>query len=232
MAGSGNGKKSDTGAGIGCLVLIGVLVLLWFVAPKWVFWVSLVVGIIVLGILFGSDDKTDYDALLAEKLKVLRERALKKLGLEEEEISETTPIELAGYNVGSRVLHDPKLDSTDNEENPKTHQWQGPEAFLSGFYFTADRMAVYQWRVSLVSDNSREMTEEVYYDDIVSVKMDSEEIPILNSKTGEDTGRRARYDSFSLTTKGADRIVGFGPSDQLQSAVSAMRALLREKKRG
>lgn len=228
----GKEERTGAGAGIGCLLFIGILVLLWFLAPKWAFWTSLVVGVIVFGAIFGQESKTDYDKLLAEKTKQLRGRALKKLGLEEEEIAAATPIELAGYNVGTRVLHDSKLNSTDNEEDSKTHEWRGPEAFLSGFYFSEDRMSVYQWRVSLVSDTYREMTEEVYYDDIVSVKMDTEEIPIQDAKTGKDTGRRARFDTFAITTKGAESIVGFGPSSQLQAAVSAMRVLLREKKRG
>ena len=193
--------------------------------------VIIIIAVIVLIAIFGSGKGTDYDALLAEKKAALHDRAKHKLGFEEEEVSSAPCIEIAGFNVGKRFLHDEVLDKTPNEKCSGTGLWRGPEACLTGFYFSDDHISVYQWHVSLVSDTFREATSEVYYTDIVSVKMLTEEGPKIDPKTGEeDQSVRVRWDEFSITDKGADRITGFGPADQLEAAVTAMRTLLKQKK--
>ena len=192
--------------------------------------ILLVVIAVVLFAVFGSKGP-DFDALLAEKKAALHERAKRKLGFEEEEVAAAPCIELAGYNVGKRILHDKTIDNTSNQKDGKTGLWRGPEACLTGFYFSEDHISVYQWRASLVSDTFRESTSEVYYTDIVSVKMLSEEGPEIDPKTGnENQSVRVRWDEFTITDKGADSITGFGPQEQLEAAVTAMRTLLKQKK--
>lgn len=224
-----NDKTTGKGWLMALVVGGGLSAILWLTGPRWAFWVVLVIAILWFIGCFAPPD-VDYDALLEEKRKQLRERAKRKLGLEDEEISIADPIELAGFNIGERVLHDSVIDKAENVQDSKTKRWRGPEAILTGYYFTENHLAFYQWRVSLVSDSQREFTDEVFYQDIVSLKTDEQESVRITSPEDKE-GTHVRETVFVVTNRGGEHLFGFGPADQLESAQRAMRALLREKKR-
>lgn len=224
-----NDKKTGHGWLMALTVGGGLAAILWLTGPRWAFWVVLVIAILWFIGCFAPPD-VDYDALLDEKRKQLRERAKRKLGLEDEDIAIADPIELAGYNIGARVLHDSVIDKASNERDGKTNRWRGPEAILTGYYFTEHHLAFYQWRVSLVSENQREFTDEVFYQDIVSLKTDEKETVRITSPEDKE-GTDVRETVFVVTNRGGEQLFGFGPAEQLENAQRAMRALLREKKR-
>ena len=211
------GKMNDVGTVQKVLFGIGVFLILS--------------AVLKIGSFGGRATDKEIDALLQKKLRQLRGQAKRKLGFEDEEISLADPIEMVSYNLG-RDLHDATLDSIANKYDPKKNLWRAPEAVLTGFYFTEDHLAFYQWRVSLVSDTQREDTNEVYYQDIVSLKTAEQETVPTDPKTGQpDTSKRIRINVFVVTNRGAEHLYGFGPVEQLENAQHAMRALLREKKR-
>ena len=175
-----------------------------------------------------SDEEIDEQA--GSLAKGLREKALKKLGLEEEEVGLAPPILLVGYCFDN-VLRD--------EANSKAWYirgadslWRASEVTLTAFFFTENQVYFYQRIASLVSDAVKESTNEVYYKDIVSVKTEEKEQAFVDPGTGEeDKTRRTRYTRLIVRNTGAEEIgCSCRKNDEADEAVKAFRNLLKMKK--
>lgn len=194
--------------------------------------VIFLIGAIVLALpFFGKPSDQEIDEQALSLMSQLRARALKKLGLEEEEVNIAKPVEVWGYSFGKQKLNDKAIGDLVDVEG-KDGVWRSPEVVLSAFYFSESTVHYYCWVASLVSDTFRENTDEIYYKDIVSVKMESEQCPLYNRKTGEEVpGKTAHFESFALRNMGGESIsCTVRDSAEAEQAVNGMRALLKQKK--
>lgn len=192
--------------------------------------IFLIIAAILALPFFGRPSDEEIDQQAKAFLSQLHAHALKKLGLEEEEVSMAKPIELWGYSLGQAQLSDKTTGHLMDIEG-KDGRWRSPEVVLSAFYFSENTVHYYQWIASLVSDASRERTDEIYYKDIVSVKLDSEQFQYVNAKGREVAGKMVRYDSFALRNMGGESIsCSVRNSSDAEEAVNGMRALLKQKK--
>lgn len=206
--------------------ILGVLTL-----PVGIGVVFLIAAVVLALPFFGKPTDQEIDKQAESFYAQVRGKALKKLGLEEEEVSIATPVEIWGYSFGKSKLGDKTNQSLLDVEG-KDGVWRSPEVVVSAFYFSENTVHFYSWVASLVSDSFRETTDEIYYKDIVSVKMDSEQAPVYD-KNGKETGKVAHFDSFALRNMGGESIsCTVRDSADAEQAVNGMRALLKQKKNG
>lgn len=212
---------------LGFIIIMGVLFAMKPIIPISVL-ILLVVAFVLLYCGAPSDNEIDEQA--AGMLDGIKARAFAKLGIDEEEIAMAQPLEFWGYNFNN-VLPD---DANRKAWNVcgKDGLWRSSEITIGGFYFS-ENVIHYYWRTaSLVSDASKEGTEEYYYKDVVSVKTSTDDIPFKNPKTGEeDTKKRVRTASFVLRNSGGESTSCWVKDIAMaEAAVNAFRALLKQKK--
>ena len=195
--------------------------------------VILLIAAIVMALpFFGKPTDQEIDEQAASFYSQVRGKALKKLGLEEEEVNIAQPVEFWGYSFGKSKLGD-KMNQSLLDVEGKDGFWRSPEVVVSAFYFSENTVHFYSWVASLVSDSFRETTDEIYYKDIVSVKMDSEQSPVYDKNGQEVPGKIAHYNSFALRNMGGESIsCTVRDSADAEQAVNGMRALLKQKKNG
>ena len=188
---------------------------------------AVVVAVLQYG---GRPTAAEIDAQAKSALNDLKARALKKLGIEEEEVTLAKPIEFWGYQLGPTVLGGDLNGIRDVQG--KDGVSRSPEVKVSGFYFSEHSVHFYYRIFSLISDLSREGTEEYFYKDVVSVKTESQDEQLYDRSTGKAIpGLHAHSETFILRNTGGEATVcsvyDTGIADE---ACKAMRNLLKQKK--
>jgi hypothetical protein len=153
--------------------------------------------------------------------KVLKSKALKKLGIDEEQVQEIAPIKFNGYDYKNLVGSEPKHIKGEDGRIRSSHY----NAVI--FFFSAEQVYCYQLRLSLwEEDRTQETTEEYFYRDIVSVSTNSEPIIFEDFKIPFNT------EYFKLTTTGGTYMQAYVfDMGDAERSIQSMRQLLRNKKR-
>ena len=150
------------------------------------------------------------DQQCAEIVATIKDRAIEKLGIDEDQVSEAAPIFFDGYDF------EPKWNALYKEEDSV---WRSSNYQGAVFFFSEEQVYYYSYTFSLINKNYSDDTEEYFYKDIVAVSTKSEErqgIP---------------YEVFILTTSGGTTITAaFSNATETQKAINGMRSLLRQKK--
>ena len=210
--------------------IIGILLLL-FKAWLWGIAAIVVAGIIAFVLYSGKPSDSEIDAQRDTFMQTLKEQAIRKLGIDEEEANIAEPLFLKGYMFGRSVLGD-KANQKLCDKRGSDGIWRSPECVLSVFFFTENEIHFYRKTVSLVSDSFKEYTEEFFYKDIVSIKTDEIETPWIDPKTGiESQTYKSRHISFMLRNTGGETTeCSCSNTEEADNAVNAMRNLVRQKK--
>ena len=171
--------------------IIGVMIILLFKS----LWgaVAIAFAVIIWIVRYGGrPTDAEIDAQRDSFMSALKDQALRKLGIDEEETKIAPPLFLRGYSFGCSVLGD-KANMELCDKKGKDGFWRSPECVLSAFFFTEHEIHYYSRTVSLVSDAFKERTEEFFYKDIVSIKTEEIEKPSVDPKTGKEslTGKDA-----------------------------------------
>ncbi|MBR5078651.1 MAG: hypothetical protein IKX30_07905 [Victivallales bacterium] len=190
--------------------------------------IAIVVGIIKYG---GRPSDSEIDNQRDSFMNSLKEQAIKKLGIDEEEANIAPPLFLRGYSFGRSVLGD-KANMKLCDKLGKDKRWRSPECVLSAFFFTENEIHYYRKTISLVSDSYKDYTEEFFYTDIVSIKTDELERPWIDPKTGEESKTlKSRTVGFMLRNTGGETTeCECSSTEEADNAVNAMRSLVRQKK--
>lgn len=151
--------------------------------------------------------------------------ALKKLGIDEDQVKEASPIFFDGYYYedipGAGEWDCKKEDGVFRSSNYNAVQ----------FFFSADQVYCYQLRFSFVRDKLQETTDEYFYRDIVSVSTQSDSTNwVRDDKSGNV---QVSFEKFKLTTSGGTSIEAtvFNLGEK-ERAIQGMKNLLRSKKQG
>jgi len=160
---------------------------------------------------------------------------LRKLGLEAEEVQIAAPLQLWGYEFENYIQDEANLKASDVQGSDGT--WRSSVVTVRKFFFSEHAIHCYLRTCSLVSDNFNESTEEFFYKDIVSVRTESGERPIINRKTKKEDKKskknniKIKYNLFALRTTGGE-VTSCVARDNATAdvAVNAMRSLLKQKK--
>lgn len=199
---SGVGSKGGGGAAIFGLIIAGIG------------------GFLIYSKTAGRPTDNEIDQTCKDKAKNIKTQALKKLGLDEDQVTEADPIIFDGYyykNIRSGCLY---RKGKDNIVRSSTY-----EAVM--FFFSAEQVYCYEYRFSIVADEKQESTEEYFYRDIVSAATKSE--AVTYKIDGKDES--FNYEQFKLTTSGGTSIgasiLDLGTAER---SINAMKSLLRSKK--
>ena len=212
------------------LSIIGVILL---VCKLWLWGLLAIVIAVIVGFVLYSGRPTDaeIDAQRDSFMDALKDQAVRKLGIDEEEAKIAPPLFLRGYSFGRSVLGDLANRSVCDKKG-KDGRWRSPECTLSAFFFTEHEIHYYKRTVSLVSNAFKEYTEEFFYKDIVSIKTDEIERPWIDPKTGnESPTEKTRWTAFMLRNTGGETTeCSCNSTEEADNAVNAMRNLVRQKK--
>lgn len=177
-------------------------------------------GAIIYSKIAGRPTDSEIDQICQEQIKNLKEQALKKLGIDEDQVKEATPIQFDGYcyeNISTAWLYHRGKDRRDRSSNY--------EAVM--FLFSAEQIYCYKYKFSIIAEEKRESTEEYFYRDVVAASTASES-KTYKSKDGEVT---INFEFFKLTTSGGTSISAaifdMGNADR---GINSMKSLLRNKK--
>ena len=180
---------------------------------------------------FGRPTEQDIDQQALELFGEIRAHALKKLGLEEEEVTMATPIELWGYQLPAKNAVDENGKPLYSAVQGSDGVWRSPTVTLTAFYFSENTVHFYEWSKSIVSNPSSESTDEIYYKDIVSVKTLAEDKQAYDLNGNILQGQTIHFDTFAIRNMGGESIsCSVRESGVAEEAVKGMRALLKTKK--
>lgn len=200
----------------GIIVCIIGLVLL-FVSP--------IVGIIAIafGALLiylqvgGRPTDEEIDAAVTSQLKDMKTRALRKLGIDEDEVSEIAPITLDGY------VYDKALIKQGKDGKYRSSKYQ---AIM--FFFSSNEVHCFTYDFSIVESSQKESTDVYFYKDIVSVSTQTEG---TEYSVGKGKSSQFDYEYFKLTTTGGTSIsCAVRNIDDAQRSINGMRSLIKNKK--
>ncbi len=193
----------------------------------------IVIGLIIGAIIYGGNKPSDkeIDEQRDSFMNGLKEQALRKLGIDEEEVNLAPPKFLCGYSFGRSILGD-KANMKLSDKKGKDGYWRSPECVLHAFFFTENEIHYYRKTVSLVSDSFKEFTDEFFYKDIVSIKTEILEKPWIDPKTGEESSTiKSRSQGFMLRNTGGETTeCSCWSTEEADEAVNAMRSLVRQTK--
>jgi hypothetical protein len=218
---------------IGAIIVIAIIGVILLVCKVWLWGVVAIVLAIAIGyVMFsGIPSDAEIDAQRDLFMEPLKDQAIKKLGIDEEEAKIAPPLFLKGYCFGASVLGD-KANQNVCDRKGSDGAWRSPECVLSAFFFTEHEIHYYSRTVSLISDAFKEYTEEFFYKDVVSIKTDEIERPWIDPKTGKESPtEKTRWTAFMIRNTGGETTeCSCNSTQEADAAVNAMRSLVRQKK--
>lgn len=164
----------------------------------------------------------DIDRVRSEHLKNLKSMAIKKLGIDEEQVNEANPIIFHYYD------HNILLESSACSKKGDDGIWRFSNYTALIFLFSAEQVYYYEYKFSFLNDKKQEMTDEYFYNDIVSASTKSDVIKFSTAAYGDITQTVER---FILTTSGGTSVGAILINmEGVQESINAMKNLMRSKK--
>ena len=183
-------------------------------------------GLIIMGVgglliylqISGRATDTELDAFAISKLDDMKKRALKKLGVDEEEVNEIEPIAFDGY----------VYDNDARIKKGKDGLYRSNKYQSVMFFFSSNEVHCYTYDFFLDRDNQRESTDVYFYKDLVSVSTQTEG---TEYSVGKGKSSKFDYEYFKLTTTGGNYIsCSVKNINDAQRSINGMRTLIKSKK--
>ena len=180
------------------------------------------------GCLSSSISDEEYESMVMAKVKGtdFKQKALGKMGLDEDQVKEIEPVHFESYNFGEKTWAKPGKDN----------KWRSSAYEISWIFFSSTQVYVYQYTFSMIDDAVKESTEEYFYKDITNFSAASETV---EKETVDKVGcsgntkvsrKNVNYDTFALVVPGEKFKCSMEQSDYTQRSIQGMKAKLREKK--
>jgi len=164
-----------------------------------------------------SLDQQCQDEAVGAKIK---ERALLKLGIDEDQVKEIDPIFFDGYTFNK--LWNPYFKKEEEK-------WRSSNYEAAAFFFSSEQVYCYKYTFSLTEDSKKETTEEYFYKDIVAAATASDEFTLPSAPTIKP--ETINFEHFRLTTSGGTSIsASFRDMEYAAKSINGMKQLLRQKK--
>ncbi len=177
---------------------------------------------------FGLKD-ADYEKLVQSKIESLnlKERAINKIGLDEEEISEIPPVNFIGYWIDDNFVRE-----------TESGKYVSSTWMSTWLFFSKTQIYVYEYSFCMCADAKEENTEEYFYKDVTSISTTSESVTpkwfaqkggCIFSKKGV-ASRQIDTTKFQIVVPGDKFKVAMDSSEDIERMVQAMKQQLRDKK--
>lgn len=170
---------------------------------------------------------TEFDANKNRQINALnlKQKALNKLGIDEDQVKEVDPICLIGpvYDKGWRRR------GADNINRYSVYQ-------VTHIFCSSEQVYVYQYTINLDSDEKKERAEEYFYKDITNFTTidDTEELEFEVTKgcmNKSETERiKVNTNSLKIAVPGDSFMCAMISNDEIEGKIQALKAKLREKK--
>lgn len=186
---------------------------------------ALVVGLIAIavGVLLivaqvkGRPTDADIDAAVASQLNDMKTRALRKLGVDEDEVNEIAPITFDGYVYNKALV-----------KQGKDGKYRSSKYQAVMFFFSSNEVHCFTYDFSITESGQKESTDVYFYKDIVSVSTQTEG---TEYSVGKGKSSHFDYEYFKLTTTGGTSIsCSVRNIDDAQRSINGMRSLIKSKK--
>jgi len=185
------------------------------------------------GCLGGSSKLTTdaYLGLINNKCAALnlRERALAKIGLDESQISEIPPILMTSFVYGGT---DGKLFEKYDNGMFVTSRYS-----VTWIFFSSEQMYTYQFIFNLTSDDTREITNDIFYNDITNLRTVTKQKEHIEPLVGCGCLGKPKaekmlysYSEFEVVGAGFDYSYFMRTTDSIEQSIQAAKQMLREKK--
>lgn len=180
----------------------------------------------------------EYMALVSEQIGSLesrKERALSRLGLDEDQVREIPPVCFQGY----ALLHGDVKGINDKIQITERGRIVTPTKELTWLFFGDEQVYVYKVRVDTMDEALKsERTQEYFYRDVTAFASSSDsvrtKVPVLKkgcmSTKIEYIDRAIEKEAFRIVVPGETFECALSPEDDNESKINAMKQKLREKK--
>jgi len=171
----------------------------------------------------------EYEAMVMQRVKSTdwKQKALKKIGLDESQVNEIEPVHFQDYVINEKSRY---------VRRGKDRKWRSSAYQISYILFSSSQIYVYQYTFNMDSDEKKERTEEYFYKDITnfSTTTDTVEKEVLEKTSckGEPSYKRTQVETsdFAIIVPGDKFYCAMEANDYSERAVQGMKAKLREKK--
>ncbi len=178
-----------------------------------------------LAALFGMKDD-GYEELVKTKLNSLnlKQKALGKIGLDEDQVNEINPIFLHGYNYDKKGV----LSKVGSDGRSRSSVYD-----TTWLLFSDTHVYMYAHTFDMCSGSKWEKTEEYFYKDITNFSTATDSIEVTKF-TGckKETVKKimVEFSRFALVVPGDKFFCSTSGVPDAEQSVSAMKQKLREKK--
>lgn len=157
-----------------------------------------------------------------------KQMALKKLGIDEDEVREIEPVSFEGYIFN---------DKSDNlVARASSNTWVSSDYQITWLFFGEKELFIYQYSFSMISDSKRENTMQYFYQDVTNFaaasdthqKWTSENGGCMSGTVYQQVSTDA--DEFKIVVPGDTLRCSMTPTDSTDAAIRGMRNKLREMK--
>lgn len=165
----------------------------------------------------------EYDEMVAQVINScdFKQKALDKIGMDEDELKEIEPVHFEGYQFEDAF-----------GKQGKDNKWRSSKYQLSWLFFSTNQLFLYQYTFNMDEDGKKEATEEYFYKDITnfSTSSDTVETSVYNAKTDKDELVNVNSNRFAITVPGDKFYCSLEQSDYTEQSIRGMKSLLRDKK--
>jgi hypothetical protein len=177
-----------------------------------------------LAALFGMKDEV-YEEMVQTRINGLnlKQTALGKIGLDEDQVNEIAPIFLHGYNYDSDSL-------TKFGKDGRSRSSKYDAAYL---FFSDTHVYMFVHTFDMTSGAKKESTEEYFYKDVTNFSTSSEtvEVKLVSGCNGNKVSfKPIEYNRFGLIVPGDKFYCSTSGVPDAEKSISGMKQKLREKK--
>lgn len=169
-----------------------------------------------------SDAEYDQMVLAVLNSNDYKQKALNKIGLDEDQVKEIEPVHFEGFQFDKQSL---AKQGDDGKYRSSKYQ-------VSWLFFSTTQVYLYQNTFNMDEDGKKEATEEYFYKDITnfSTSSDTVETPFYDKEKMEDVLKNVDSNRFAITVPGDKFYCSLEQNDYTERAIQGMKAMLREKK--
>lgn len=163
-----------------------------------------------------SDDEYSQMVIKKRDSLNLRQKALNKIGLDEDEVSEIPPAVFEGY-VFKNAFAKKRADGN----------WVSSAYQVAWLFFSSTQIYVYRYTFNMDEDKKTESTDEFFYKDVTSFSTSSE------TETAHGLGDskfEVETNKFKMVVPGDKIFVSMDGVSDSEAIIQAMKQKLREKK--
>ena len=172
---------------------------------------------------------SDFDANKVRQISALnlKQKALNKLGIDEDQVKEVDPICLEGPAY--------KTSTWRRRGGDQTNRYSAYQ--VTYIFCSSDQVYAYQYTINLDSDEKKERAEEYFYKDITNFTSidDTEEFEFEVTKGGckpstEMQRIKVNTNTFKIAVPGDAFECSMISNSEIEGQIQALKAKLREKK--